>query len=551
MDNRRIQAQFATGIDARRGYAAGTGRFMLRGVETLGTRNRKETGWANAEIFAVVIQYGDRCDPPRSWPGSKESRIPAASGQTTFSSRAAPRLGRKSETQQQLSRNTLKTAFQTSQSDADFPEKPSGATGEASGRPLNVLAVVERYPPVLGSDRRIIELLSRLEGSFRVSLLVVSPIVGPPPLSGAKTESRFHVLRLPESMWRRSALAPAAIPFHLLGAILHRPPVVPDVVVANHPSVTSGLIALALSRLLSVPLVVDFNDLIAQYTADLLGLKSKWIVGWLFRIQSLILSHAAGIVLVTQYLESYLPRSAMPIPFVVIPNGACPSDIPDRHDSLEAHVPFRLAYAGRFEPWAGSRLLGDLMHELRNRGSPAELFVAGNTDSSEHPEGVKFVGVLDSQEVASFLSESDAVLVPFPPGPTSDAASPLKLFEAWAAGKPALASDVAGIREACVNQTNTILLPPDNPAAWADAVQLLMRNPELRAKMSAEAMRAASASTWEDRSHVFARFLEDVLRPTAMKGAAGEPAKRGGATTTREAPGNSDPLHHGLPKNRG
>ena len=33
---------------------------------------------------------------------------------------------------------------------------------------MKVLAVVERYPPVLGSDRRIIEILSRLGPGFDV-----------------------------------------------------------------------------------------------------------------------------------------------------------------------------------------------------------------------------------------------------------------------------------------------------------------------------------------------------------------------------------------------
>ncbi len=324
-------------------------------------------------------------------------------------------------------------------------------------------------------------------------------------------------------------LAPARIAANVLRAMVHRPLDAPDLVLANHPSPTTGLAALALSRLWSCPLVVDFNDLIAQYTADLLRVRSRSVVRALFWVQSWILSHASGAVLVTHHLETYLPRTRPSPPCEVIPNGASVSPGPVVPGPHPAHDPFRLAYAGRFEPWAGSDLMTRLMYELRRRRLRVELRVAGTPRKEAASEGVLLLGTLAAAQVPTFLAESDAVLVPFPPGPTSDAASPLKLFEAWAAGKPVLASDVAGIREVCRDRVDAFLLPPDDANAWADAVQDLIEHPELRNGMGDGARQAAMTATWEVRAQSFARFLQATLR-------GGRGAARGAASPHWPAP---------------
>lgn len=57
---------------------------------------------------------------------------------------------------------------------------------------------------------------------------------------------------------------------------------------------------------------------------------------------------------------------------------------------------------------------------------------------------------------------------------------PVSLLEAAACGKPIIATDVPGCREVVRNRVNGLLIPPRNAIALADAIILLLENPELR-----------------------------------------------------------------------
>jgi glycosyltransferase involved in cell wall biosynthesis len=57
---------------------------------------------------------------------------------------------------------------------------------------------------------------------------------------------------------------------------------------------------------------------------------------------------------------------------------------------------------------------------------------------------------------------------------------PVSLLEAGACGKPIIATDVPGCREVVRHRVNGLLIPPKNAIALADAIVLLLENPELR-----------------------------------------------------------------------
>lgn len=60
---------------------------------------------------------------------------------------------------------------------------------------------------------------------------------------------------------------------------------------------------------------------------------------------------------------------------------------------------------------------------------------------------------------------------------------PKSLLEAMAAGLPCVATDVPGCREAVIDGDNGLLVPAKNASSLADAIELLLRNPELANKM--------------------------------------------------------------------
>jgi len=59
------------------------------------------------------------------------------------------------------------------------------------------------------------------------------------------------------------------------------------------------------------------------------------------------------------------------------------------------------------------------------------------------------------------------------------------LLEAAACGRAIVATDVPGRREIVRHNENGLLVPPRDSKALADALKILIENPELRAKMGA------------------------------------------------------------------
>ena len=79
---------------------------------------------------------------------------------------------------------------------------------------------------------------------------------------------------------------------------------------------------------------------------------------------------------------------------------------------------------------------------------------------------------------------------------------PLYLLEAAASGRPAVTTDVPGCREAVADGENGLLVPVRDGAALAEALERLITDPHLRARLGANA-----------RERVVSRFAEDrVIR---------------------------------------
>jgi glycosyltransferase involved in cell wall biosynthesis len=74
---------------------------------------------------------------------------------------------------------------------------------------------------------------------------------------------------------------------------------------------------------------------------------------------------------------------------------------------------------------------------------------------------------------------------------------PKSALEAMAAGKPLVATDIPGCREAVVHNVTGLLVPPRDPAALAAAIKSLIDDPALRARFGAAA-RARAVKNFSD-----------------------------------------------------
>ncbi len=104
-------------------------------------------------------------------------------------------------------------------------------------------------------------------------------------------------------------------------------------------------------------------------------------------------------------------------------------------------------------------------------------------------------------EVAGLLREADMLVLPNRATSVSaNYTSPLKLFEYLAAGRPIVASDLPALVEILRDRENAWLVPPDDPAALAAALDALARDKTLAVKLAKAAFDSAAAYSWDARA---------------------------------------------------
>jgi glycosyltransferase involved in cell wall biosynthesis len=199
------------------------------------------------------------------------------------------------------------------------------------------------------------------------------------------------------------------------------------------------------------------------------------------------------------------------------------ADVVARRFGVDAEViPFGID-TERFRPADGARRPGpvrigfvkwglgvkygpDLLVEalgLLPAGADYEVTIAGDGDLRPMLEArlgelgltarVRFAGRMPNSEVASLLSDLDIFAMPSRREEWGVAAA-----EASASGLPVVATTVGGIPEIVVDGETGLLVPPEDPAALAKALERLIADPGLRSRLgTAGRLRIDDLYRWE------------------------------------------------------
>ena len=128
--------------------------------------------------------------------------------------------------------------------------------------------------------------------------------------------------------------------------------------------------------------------------------------------------------------------------------------------------------------------------DLCDRGIAARFALVGGTDSG-NPQAVSLaqLNAWNNSEVVEWRGRQDDMPTVFANShivclPTYYGEGvPKVLIEAAACGRPIVATDVRGCREIVRHGENGLLVEPRNPEALAEALRILIRDPDLRTRM--------------------------------------------------------------------
>lgn len=169
--------------------------------------------------------------------------------------------------------------------------------------------------------------------------------------------------------------------------------------------------------------------------------------------------------------------------FVLIPNGVDLSQfVPRRRPRREEVILTRVC-----RPDKCALYFWKAIQRVLDEYPQTQLWIVGNPqDRGVSSERVRFLGV--RRDIPQILADTDIfVYTPYPETGAHD----LVVLEASAAGVPCVVSDVNCVRESVIEGRNGFLTPFEDRDAFAEKVGILVRDAQLRAQMSSEAVKLA------------------------------------------------------------
>lgn len=286
-------------------------------------------------------------------------------------------------------------------------------------------------------------------------------------------------------------------------------------------------LALRARRWLGRPVVYEAHTAASLFSAESAALyesanpPSPRKLARLKRREGRVCRHVSGLVTITAGLRDNLDELHGALaPTWVVPDGArVPDGIPSFRKASKGE-PVRVTYIGQLYPWKGVDTAIAAMREL----SDHELIVVGGLPPEPDLERVKalartlgvgnrveFRGYVPPRDLDEERRRADVFVIPLRDSATGRRfTSPLKLFEAMASGRPIVASDLPSLREVLTHEVNALLVPPDDPAALADALRRLAGDPALSERLARQAGEDVRRFSWDARGTRLREVLETV-----------------------------------------
>jgi glycosyltransferase involved in cell wall biosynthesis len=364
-------------------------------------------------------------------------------------------------------------------------------------------------------------------GDFAVSPIVVST----DRLPTIRSEVEMHEVAPEESFWNYREL-PAIV---MNGAVLRateRALHGRAIGFVYQRYTTYGFAALQLARDRGVPLVTEYNGSevwVARHWGRPLQYEAL-----ARRIEYLNLRGAQLVSVVSKPLADEVASAGVSRERILVnPNGVDPDRYHPDVDATAVRTRFALhgrtvvGFIGTFGPWHGAEVLAEAMVRLFTRQpslrESVRVLLIG--DGVELPRvravvergGIAgccvFTGLVPQAEGPEHLAACDVLVSPHVPNADGSPffGSPTKLFEYMAIGRGIVASDLEQIGEVLEHEHTALLVPPRDVNALERAIERLVEDVELRARLGRNARaRALERHTWREHVRRTIDALEQV-----------------------------------------
>jgi len=200
----------------------------------------------------------------------------------------------------------------------------------------------------------------------------------------------------------------------------------------------------------------------------------------------------------------------------IIPNSIEVTRYPYKHRELvDPHLVWLRAFHKIYNPTLAPKVISRLIKEFseiiltmvgpdKKDGSYIQtLEAAKNLDVLSR---IELPGKVSNDDVPNWLNKGDIFI-----NTTNFDNTPVSVIEAMACGLCIVSTDVGGIPYLMEDEVDALLVPPDDPDAMAGAVRRILTDPDLAARLSANARKKAESFSWERVLPMWERLINDVL----------------------------------------
>ncbi len=301
-----------------------------------------------------------------------------------------------------------------------------------------------------------------------------------------------------------------------------------DLVWGTTPPIFQGPTAWLLARLKGVPFLLEVRDLWPAFAVAVGVLKNPWLIRLSEGLERFLYRHADRVVVNSPgFIDRVQARGARSVSLV--PNGADPAMFEPESKGEQ----FRKRYG--FEDcfvvlYAGAHgMSNDLGVALdaadRLRASPGiRIVLLGSGKEKPHLraeadrrglDNLVFLPPLPKTEVPAALAGADACLAILKPIEMYKTTYPNKVFDYMAAGRPVILAIDGVIREVVEEAHAGVFVPPGDPGALADAIQMLANNPQKCRTMGIHGRKMVVERYSRDAfADQFGLILEEMRRST-------------------------------------
>ena len=288
----------------------------------------------------------------------------------------------------------------------------------------------------------------------------------------------------------------------------------------SSPTFFSAIGAVAIARLKRARLVVEVRDLWPAIFVELGVLRNRFLIRVLERIELWLYATADAVVVVSESFKADLVRRKVPAEKITtIFNGVdlerfvagIPADPHMRAALGASDGDVLVLYIGAHGISHGLTAVAETAKLLEGQGI-VFAFVGEGAAKSDLAKRVAELGLsnavihpgVEHDEVPRVIAAADICLVPLKDIPLFRSFIPSKIFELLASGKPVVGA-VSGEAAIILREAGAVIVEPEQPAALADALHDLARDPARRERMGC--VGRSYVETHFDRRHLALRYL--------------------------------------------